>query len=74
MENKNKRLFNKITFFWLLGILLSVTTMHIGIHTQKYNVARLGAFGIVATVPFGTKIFLPSENEIRNSRRRSKGR
>jgi len=74
MENRNKILFNKITFLWLLGILLSVATVRIGIHTQKYNVARLGAFGMVCTIPFGAKIFLPSEEEIHNSKRRTKDR
>ena len=58
-KTENQSIFNKITFLWLLGLLTSLTVLHVGVRTQKYNVARLGSFGIIATVPFGARIFLP---------------
>lgn len=72
MENQRKKSFDKLTFLWLLGILLSFTTAIMGIKTQKYNVTRLGSFGMVVTMPFAAKIFLPSEDEIHAQRPRSK--
>ena len=69
---KKQHFFNTLTFLWLFGILASYSTAQVGIHTQKYNLLRLGAVGMVVTVPFGAKIVLPSEGEIRSSKFRSK--
>ena len=68
---KNQTIVNRMTLLWLFSLLSSVATLQIGIRTQKYNLARLGSAGIVATVPFGARIFLPPEDEIRNSKRRN---
>lgn len=58
-KTDNQSIFNKMTFLWLLGLLTSLTILHVGVRTQRYNLARLGSAGIVATVPFGSRIFLP---------------
>ena len=72
MQNKNKSIFNTITFLWLFGLLASFTTIQIGIKTQRYNVTRLGCAAFTAIIPLGaSKIFLPSEEEIANSKRRN---
>ena len=77
MKTKNdiqkKRRFDKLTFFWLLGLFSSIAALQTGIRIQKYNLARLGSLGIMITVPaFGSRAFLPTEEEIQAERRRSK--